>query len=75
VEANDARSPWPRATRSRLRAIDPDMAAILESLFARDLVDDRGAVAPMKRTPSADRAKPNQRHFTYTLAPESTQRA
>ncbi len=38
VEANDARSPWPRATRSRLRAIDPTMAAILESLFAHDLV-------------------------------------
>ena len=38
VEANDARSPWPRATRSRLRAIDPAMAAILESLFAYDLI-------------------------------------
>ena len=38
VEANDARSPWPRATRSRLRAIDPAMAAILESIFTHDLV-------------------------------------
>ena len=38
VEANDARSPWPRATRARLRALDPTMAAILESLFANDLV-------------------------------------
>jgi hypothetical protein len=38
VEANDVRSPWPRATRSRLRAIDPAMASILESLFAHDLV-------------------------------------
>jgi hypothetical protein len=37
VEANDARSPWPRATRARLRAIDPAMAAILASLFAHDL--------------------------------------
>lgn len=37
VEANDPRSPWPRATRSRLRAIDPAMAAILESIFANDL--------------------------------------
>ena len=38
VEANDARSPWPRATRSRLRAIDPAMSAILESIFTHDLV-------------------------------------
>jgi hypothetical protein len=38
VEANDSRSPWPRATRARLRAIDPAMAAILESLFAYDLI-------------------------------------
>ncbi len=37
VEANDARSPWPRATRERLRAIDPRMAAIVESIFVRDL--------------------------------------
>ncbi len=37
VEANDARSPWPRATRQRLRELDPRMAAILESLFAHDL--------------------------------------
>jgi len=38
VEANDPRSPWPRATRARLREIDPAMATILESLFAYDLV-------------------------------------
>jgi len=38
VEANDARSPWPRATRARLREIDPAMATVLESLFAYDLV-------------------------------------
>jgi hypothetical protein len=38
VEANDARSPWPRATRARLRSLDPAMAAILESLFANDLI-------------------------------------
>lgn len=37
VEANDPRSPWPRATRARLRALDPAMATILESLFANDL--------------------------------------
>jgi hypothetical protein len=37
VEANDTRSPWPRATRARLRALDAAMAAILESLFAYDL--------------------------------------
>src|SRR3984957_5713989 len=33
VGANDLHSPWPRATRERLREIDPAMAAILESLF------------------------------------------
>jgi hypothetical protein len=37
VEANDARSPWPRATRARLRALDPAMATILERLFALEL--------------------------------------
>ena len=37
VEANDSRSPWPRATRARLRELDPAMCAILESLFANDL--------------------------------------
>ena len=38
VEANDPHSPWPLATRARLREIDPAMATILESLFAYDLV-------------------------------------
>jgi hypothetical protein len=38
VEVNDLHSPWPRATRERLREIDPAMATILESLFAFDLV-------------------------------------
>lgn len=38
VEANDPRSPWPRATRARLRELDPPMCAVLESLFANDLV-------------------------------------
>lgn len=37
VEANDPRSPWPRATRARLRQLDPAMCAVLESLFANDL--------------------------------------
>ena len=38
VEANDPRSPWPRATRARLRELDPAMAEILESIFAHDLI-------------------------------------
>ncbi|HEX3465407.1 MAG TPA: hypothetical protein VHS78_15265 [Candidatus Elarobacter sp.] len=37
VEANDPRSPWPRATRARLRSIDPAICAVLESIFAHDL--------------------------------------
>lgn len=38
VDANDPRSPWPRATRARLRAIDPALAAILETIFTHDLI-------------------------------------
>lgn len=34
VEINDSSSPWPRATRERLRRIDPAMLAYLEDLFA-----------------------------------------
>lgn len=37
VEANDPQSLWPRATRSRLAAIDPPMHGILASLFAHEL--------------------------------------
>ena len=33
VEVNDANSPWPRATRERLRAIDPPMHDIVAELF------------------------------------------
>jgi hypothetical protein len=38
VEANDFCSPWPRATRARLRAVDPAIASVMESIFAYDLV-------------------------------------
>ncbi|GAC1538240.1 MAG: hypothetical protein NVS2B17_11950 [Candidatus Velthaea sp.] len=37
VEVNDPLSLWPRATRERLRAIDPVMAAYVESLFENEL--------------------------------------
>ena len=33
VEANDSGSPWPRATRARLRHIDPGMHDYVEMLF------------------------------------------
>ncbi|HEY4434028.1 MAG TPA: hypothetical protein VGM99_06460 [Candidatus Cybelea sp.] len=33
VEANDSASPWPRATRARLRHIDPGMHDYVEMLF------------------------------------------
>jgi len=36
IDANDPLSLWPRATRTRLRAADPAMAAIVESLFANE---------------------------------------
>lgn len=37
VEANDERSLWPRATRARLRALDPAISAVVEALFATEL--------------------------------------
>ncbi len=36
VEANDATSPWPRATRARLRHHDPAMYTFLQELFDRE---------------------------------------
>jgi hypothetical protein len=36
VEANDLASPWPRATRARLRHADPGMHEFIESLFERE---------------------------------------
>jgi hypothetical protein len=37
VEVNDARSPWPKATRSRLREVDGPMFGFVERLFATEL--------------------------------------
>lgn len=34
VEVNDARSPWPKATRARLAGIDPAMHLHIERIFA-----------------------------------------
>jgi len=39
IDANDPLSLWPRATRSRLQAVDPPMAAIVASLFANEFSD------------------------------------
>jgi hypothetical protein len=36
VEANDSASPWPRATRARLRHADPAMLDFIEALFERE---------------------------------------
>jgi len=36
VEANDPASHWPRATKARLEAIDPQMFMYVERLFALD---------------------------------------
>lgn len=36
VEVNDAQSPWPKATRARLRAIDQSMYAFVEALFTTE---------------------------------------
>jgi hypothetical protein len=40
VEVNDAHSPWPKATRERLTAIDPAISAFIAALFAAEF---RGA--------------------------------
>jgi hypothetical protein len=37
VEINDAASPWPKATRARLAAVDARAHAFVEALFASDL--------------------------------------
>ena len=37
VQINDANSPWPRATRERLRVTDPPMAEYVAHLFATEL--------------------------------------
>jgi hypothetical protein len=39
VEANDPASPWPRATRARLRHGDPGMHDFVELLFEREFGD------------------------------------
>jgi hypothetical protein len=39
VEANDPASPWPRATRARLRHGDPSMHEFIELLFEREFGD------------------------------------
>ncbi len=36
VGVNDSSSPWPRATRDRLRRIDPRMFEYVQTLFVRD---------------------------------------
>jgi len=43
VEANDRRSPWPAATRTRLREVDPRAFSYVEALFARGFHDAVGS--------------------------------
>ena len=40
VEINDAGSPWPRATRARLAAIDPGLHAYIAALFSGGFEDE-----------------------------------
>jgi len=46
IDANDPLSLWPRATRARLRSVDPAMAAIVESLFLHEFSGDPAIRAP-----------------------------
>lgn len=43
VEANDPASPWPRATRARLRHHDPAMLEFISQLFEREFGQRRDA--------------------------------
>jgi len=43
VEVNDPASPWPAATRERLRRIDPEMSAYVDALFASEFAADEAA--------------------------------
>jgi hypothetical protein len=43
VGVNDPRSPWPKATRARLRAADPAMEALVDELFATELATTSAA--------------------------------
>ncbi len=49
VEANDPASPWPRATRARLRHADPAMLEFVESLFEREFGSAAARVARPRR--------------------------
>ena len=40
VGVNDPKSPWPKATRARLRAIDPPIAGFIDELFAGELATE-----------------------------------
>ena len=52
VEVNDATSPWPAATRSRLAYVDPAMHAALATIFARELcLEAAHATAGANETP------------------------
>lgn len=41
IGANDALSPWPEATRERLRDVDPEIARIVARLFAEELASPK----------------------------------
>jgi hypothetical protein len=49
VEVNDTRSPWPKATRKRLRDLDPAMNAFMECLFANEFARDTTRGEPSAR--------------------------
>lgn len=47
VEINDVDSPWPKATRERLRALDEPMADFVAALFTHELIADPSRVGPL----------------------------
>jgi len=42
VEINDTDSPWPKATRQRLREVDPPIADFIDRVFERDFSQKPG---------------------------------
>jgi hypothetical protein len=56
VEVNDEKSPWPKATRARLRDIDPPMATLIDGLFANEFCGACAGDSINRRNNSAPRA-------------------
>jgi hypothetical protein len=62
VEINDGSSPWPKATRERLKSIDPAMYDIIERIFTPPVVACPIAVHRATRIEEASRTVGSSNH-------------